>query len=279
MSIITTSRGTRSGGVALAELLSERLGYRVITREEIVASAEAEFGIDAGVLQQTMARRPTLLQRLRREHGRYLLFIRCALLRAVKEDNIIYQGNAGQVLLDGIGHVLRVRIEASLEQRAMTVAAQLQVGREEAIEHIREVDEVREWWIRFLYDRDWRDGTLYDLMVNLSSLGLETACDVICHVLDHDVFKATPASRAKLEDLSLEAEVLAKMAMDPQLRNQELVAHATDGVVVLRGRVRSQAHEDRAEAILGEVPGVKRHEVYLNLASEPLVREGSANLD
>ena len=80
MSIITVTRGARSGGVALAEMLAQRLGYRLISREVLVEGAR-KYNIEVETLQAELEATPSLWQRLTKEHHRYLVLVRCALLQ------------------------------------------------------------------------------------------------------------------------------------------------------------------------------------------------------
>ena len=59
MAIITISRGSMSGGEALAACLAQRLWYRTLGREVLVAAA-AELGISEDTLAQKIIGRASL---------------------------------------------------------------------------------------------------------------------------------------------------------------------------------------------------------------------------
>ena len=178
MGIITISRGSFSGGTVVAECLAERLGYRVVSRE-ILAAAAARYGIAEEKLAQALERAPGLWERLGHERRLYLVFIQAALCDMLQEDGAVYHGHAGHLLLRGISHVLRVRLIAPMPYRIGAAMEQLRCGREEAEAHVRRVDEERARWTRFLYGIDWNSPLLYDLVVNLEAMSVETACGVI----------------------------------------------------------------------------------------------------
>ena len=102
MSIIAISRGTKSGGLELADRLSKRLGYRTLSREEVIAESAKRFNVMEEFLQMKLDKTPSLWQKFTNEYERYICFIRCALLQAVKQDHVIYHGHAGQFLLEGV---------------------------------------------------------------------------------------------------------------------------------------------------------------------------------
>ena len=62
MAIITISRGTFSGGKALAERLAERLDYPCLSREEILQDAADEFGISQEGLSAAINEPPPFWQ-------------------------------------------------------------------------------------------------------------------------------------------------------------------------------------------------------------------------
>ena len=87
MSIISISRGTKSGGLELTDLLSKRLGYKTLSREEVINECAKKFNIVEEFLEVKLDKTPSLWQNFTNEYGRYICFIRCALLEAVKQDN------------------------------------------------------------------------------------------------------------------------------------------------------------------------------------------------
>jgi cytidylate kinase len=268
MSIVTISRGTRSGGIALAQCLAERLGYPCLSREVLMTGAR-KYNIEVETLEAEITRTPGLWERLTGERHRYLVFVKCALLQAARDDNLIYHGHAGQVFLAGIGHVLKVRIEAPLEQRAEVAMRDLKQDRETATEFIRRSDEERRRWVRFLYDREWSDPSLYDLTLNLANMKLDTACDLVCDAIAHPEFKATEASLQKLQDLSLECEVMAGICADDRLWEQNIQVQVNRGHVTLLGRLKNREHRASLEAIVARVKGVGNYDLRVSLASDP----------
>ena len=255
MAIITISRGSFSGGTVVAECLAERLGYRLVSRE-ILASAAGRYGIAEEKLAQALERAPGLWERLGHERRLYLVFIQAALCDMLADDGVVYHGHAGHLLLRGISHVLRVRLIAPLEYRLGAAMERLRLGREAAAEHVRRVDDERARWTRFLYGIDWNSPALYDLVVNLEALSVETACAVIAHTASQAEFAPTPASRQALRDLTLACRVRAALAADRTTARLEIEVAADGGEVTLSGTLRGEDLAQTATAIAAAVPGV-----------------------
>jgi cytidylate kinase len=250
--IITISRGSFSGGTVLAECVAEKLGYRLLSRE-VLAEAAARYGVTEEKLAQALERAPGLWERLGHERRLYFIYIQAALCEFLQEDNVVYHGHAGHLLLRGISHVLRVRLIAPMGFRVGAAMAALRCGREEAEAHVRRVDEERARWTRFLYDVDWNSPLLYDLVLNLEGMGVETACAVVRATAVQPEFQPTVASRKALRDLTLACRVRAALARNEATSRLEVEVTADDGAVNLGGALRD---EEAAQSVLAVARGV-----------------------
>ena len=257
MAIITVSRGTFSGGQSLAERVAEKLGYRCIS-EEVLLEAAKEYDVPEEKLFEALTKKPGMLERLTVERAHYITYIRAALCKEAKDDNLVYHGHAGHLLLKGVPHLLRVRVIANMEFRIKAAMDRHQLSREEAIEFIKRVDEERVRWTRFLYHVDWRDPSLYDVVINLDHVSLSGACDIVCRTVSLDEFKRTPKSPKIMDDLGLSTHLEAIIANTRSISGREEVEIEADrGVVTIRGTVESLVDADRVRMIVRQVPGVK----------------------
>jgi cytidylate kinase len=236
VSIITISRGTFSGGSELAEHLHARLGYSLVSRE-IVAEAAQVYGVSEARLGEALEKGPGLLGRFGHDRRRYLAFVRAALCERAAHDDIVYHGHAGHLLLGGIRHVLRVRLIAPIEFRTAALRTRMGLGEEDAVRYIEKVDKERVRWTQFLYGADWRDPSLYDLVVNLEHVDLEGACVAVAALAARPSFQADDASRRAMADLLLASRVAAILAADPETANAEVDVRAKAGEVEIEGKI------------------------------------------
>lgn len=44
--------------------------------------------------------------------------------------------------------------------------------------------QMRRKWVRFLYRVDWLDPSLYDMVINIGSIGVQSACDLVIFTMD-----------------------------------------------------------------------------------------------
>ena len=260
MPIITISRGSFSGGKMLAEGLAERLCYRCIDREEIIHKA-AEWGVSQDDLRAAIEKPPSFLGQSQHTKYLYLAFIQAALTEEVRGGDAVYHGLAGHLLLGTGPHVLRTRIIAPMDFRIERVGERLGYGRKQAAAYIEKMDEDRRKWTQFLYGVDWRDASLYDLVLNLDQMSLEEACDVICAVARLNCFAATAATRQALEELARASRVKANLAMDPATADHQFVVSAAGGSVSVKGDIVNPALAKKIAEIARQAPGVT--EVHL----------------
>ena len=103
------------------------------------------------------------------------------------------------------------------------------------------------------------DPLLYDLVLNTERTSIETCVKLVCDLAESPEFQETEASRAILNDKTLEAHIRIK------LRERFTVGMGVTGVevtasggrVVLTGTAVHSALVADASELAGEVPGVK----------------------
>jgi len=257
MSIIAISRGTFSGGEALARRVAERLQYRCLAREANLEAAAQRYLVPAEELTAAMEKRPSFFERMLGERAAYLAFVRAALCEEARAGRLVYHGYLGQFLLPGISHVISVRLVSDVGFRIQAAQRQQNLNREDALAYIEKADKGRREWTRFLFEVDWEDPHLYDLVLNLSRMSLNAACETVAQLTEWDEFKPNPASLKAMEDLTLHSRVSAALAMDFRTRGVELRVTADDGIVTVTGRSRWPEVADAVPVVVRQVAGVK----------------------
>jgi cytidylate kinase len=257
MSIIAISRGTFSGGEALAKSVAERLGYRCLAREANLEAAAKRYLVPTDQFTAAMEKRPSFLERVLGERDAHLTFARAALCKQARGDKLVYHGYLGQHLLSGIAHVIGVRVIADLEFRLQAAQRQQNLARKDALAYIEKVDKERREWTRFLFEVDWEDPHLYDLVLNLSRMSLETACATVAQLTERAEFQPTPASLKALENLTLHSQVSAALATDFRTRGAELTVTVDAGMVTITGRSWWPEVANAVPVVVRQVDGVK----------------------
>ncbi|MDD5095003.1 MAG: cytidylate kinase family protein [Dehalococcoidia bacterium] len=256
MTIITISRGTSGGGKELAKRVADQLGYRSFSREELLATAASEFGIGKEELAAAGESKPGLFQRVSLKRIQYIAYMRAALCKEVKKDNVVYHGQGGNMLIGEIPHVLRVRVIADMEFRIKAAVDQYSCDREKALKFIKKVDEDRGQWAKSLYGIDWQDPSLYDLVINLERIGVTTASDLVVTAA-RERFHTTPESQKMMSNLALSSEIRARIAANKGIEDIEVEIKADGDMVTIEGKPDSAAEAERIIRVVRETPGVR----------------------
>jgi osmotically-inducible protein OsmY len=107
--------------------------------------------------------------------------------------------------------------------------------------------------MRYLYEVDIADPSLYDLVVNSEKLRHEAAVEMIEHVVRRPEMATTDAARRIVASRALASRVQVALATHPETRRYRITVEAQDGVVTLEGT----AALERALEVARAVPGVR----------------------
>ncbi|MEW6336989.1 MAG: cytidylate kinase family protein [Acidobacteriota bacterium] len=238
MAIITISRGSMSGGKALAECVANALDAPCVGRE-ILVDAAARVGVPERVLAEKIERGPGLWERLTLERRIYVVAVQSALAEHATAGRLVYHGYAGHLLLRGLPSVLRIRLVAPMEYRIRKEMESSGVDRERAEQAIEHLDQGRLAWTRAMYGVDVRDPVLYDLVINLEVMSIPSACAVVVEAANRPEFLITDEVRSRLRDFTLACRVKLALATHPASRGLDLSVTTAAGVVSISGEVPS----------------------------------------
>lgn len=255
MSVIMISKGSEEEGKAIAEQVAQKLGYRCI-EPEVIEEAATRFHISGSKLARVMEETPGIWEWFTHSRRHYLIFIQAAMCELALRDNMVYQGTGGQQLLPGIPHVFKVRIIVPTRRRAERLVSQLGLTPEDASREVHGWDAGKSRRLRYLYDIDWNDPALYDMVLNLDRISISSAVEEISRMVSRPEFRSTPESRQLLENLTLGTLVKAALAANERTSKGAVEVAAESGTVTLSGVVFSEATKEEILAVVKEVEGV-----------------------
>jgi len=255
MPIVTISRGTESGGARLANSLKDRMGLKAISREVVVEAAET-YGVSEEGLLESLQSPPGFWDKQARKRQQYILAVQATLARMVEGNNVVYHGLAGQLLLRELPDVLKVRIIAPMEDRVRAAMAHLDLTRDAAVKHIQNADEDRAAWVRRVYEADVTDPSLYDLVLNLGTMSMETATEMVVDLLGRPEYRSTPEALSRTRDFSLGARLKAELSIRSKFPEASPYISVSDGVVTLNLPDTLRTREDEISHFVGRVEGV-----------------------
>jgi cytidylate kinase len=261
MAVITVSRGSYSRGKEVAEKLAQGLGYECISRDILIDASE-RFHIPEIKLVRAIHDAPSVLNRFTHGKEKYVAYIRSALLKYVKKDNVVYHGLAGHFFLQGISHVLKVRVIASLEDRVKEEMNREGISADEARYTLLKDDEERRKWGLQLYGYDTKDSSLYDLVIHIKTKTVDDAVSLVMHAAGLPCYQTTAESQKLINDLALAAEV--KAALVDQFPGA--ATSAEDGVVTVKvdvPHIQEKQASEKVRELVEKVEGVKGVRVHI----------------
>jgi flagellar biosynthesis regulator FlaF len=268
MSVIAISRGSLFATKQLAEGLNKRLGFRIVSREEIIEAAK-RYGIEEtglGDKDIMESHPPGYWHEHSGERAHYLTCFKTALLDFAVQGSIIYHGNLAHVLLNEVPFVLRIRVNAPLENRVKQVMEQEGVSEKAAMEKIKDLDYRRRLWTQFLYDAEVVDPVFFDLVLNLDRISINDAIEMVVNEVKKEPFQRTEKSLKDLKDLHLAGILKTHLMRSPKTKAMDLdvAADSLTGKVIVSGILPPEAEQAAAadiQSVLSGVESVKTVEI------------------
>jgi len=194
--LVTVSATYGAGGSRIADALARRLGVPLLDRAISVAVAErlaipldealaAEDSVSsvgsrliAGLAAAVVAwgapaDAGTLDEATFREE------IELALADLTAAGAGVVLGRAGAVVLSDDERALHVRLDGPVERRIAAAMSRARIDRETAARQLERTDRARTAYVQHLYGVDPRDPRLYHLIIDSTTLSLETCVDLI----------------------------------------------------------------------------------------------------
>jgi cytidylate kinase len=270
MAIITIARQMGSLGSETAANVAQRLDYTLVDQAKLQRAAE-DYGMLKSELEEVHERRPSLVTRyLTMRHRAYLDMMQTIIYQYARADDVVILARGATVLLSDVPSALHVNVFAPYERRVEVVIAREGITRPIAEQVVRESDQDRAGYMRYLFDQDWMDPLLYDVMINTHVTTREQACDLIVQAAHaKELLDAHEQSLVILGNHILVRRAEEALLKAKQVNPRHISASVTTpGVVKLMGIVNSEKEKLAAESVVREVPGVSDvdNELYVTIA-------------
>lgn len=179
MPVITLSRELGSRGDDIALAVAERLRLRLVGREVINRAARA-----AGAPEVALAEIDELGLLGVKPSPAALRLYRQKVAQVIREfaaaGDVLIVGRGGQVVLADQPGTLHVHVIAPREMRVRLVMERCRVPLEVAEARVEASDRARAAYLRRHHGVRWDAPELYDLVLNMAHLSVDTAVDLIC---------------------------------------------------------------------------------------------------
>jgi cytidylate kinase len=184
---IAISRQMGSGGRTVAEQVAKKLGWRLVGRE-VVTEAARKTGFEEEKIERVFERRVSLEDRLnfQQKSGKYLSAVSSVIHEMVEQGEVVILGRGAGVIMGSDSRLLRVHLVADLDTRIQRIAGQFDLkgpkGLDEARKRVLDSDYSRSAYHNYLFNSDWNDPLIYDLVVNTTGISRDQAVDTILEI-------------------------------------------------------------------------------------------------
>ncbi len=180
MQFITFSRKMGTRGTEIAKLVAANLNYHFYDTEQIEKKAE-----DMGVLDDIWKVEETapspfmrLLFSVKPEIHLDRLYL--VIYELARLGSAVILGRGGNMLFRSLPYTLHVRVIASTEKRISNLM-ESGYDRDAAAREMERSDHERGNFSRFAFHRDWESPEMYDLILTMDKLNVDTAVDLILY--------------------------------------------------------------------------------------------------
>ena len=258
MALIVISHQMGAGGPEIGMALAQRLGYRYVN-QELLLDAARRYGLAEERLSHLDESKPTLFERFDTETRQHITVLQATLLELAELDNAVLMRGGGQWLLRGVPHALRARLVASFEHRVKQWVRRTAEmtgetpNQRAAADFVRRDDAEKAGRMRYLYEVDVADPSLYELILNTEKLTHAAVVEMLVGLVRRPELATTAAGRRLVAARALASRVQVALATHPETRRYRFTVEAEDGVVTLE----ATAGLDRAVEVARTVPGVR----------------------
>lgn len=207
MAVITISRQFGAGGITLGKMIADSLGYtfadsdiiqRVAKEANVstnwVESFEKEAGSKLSRFISSMVSKRWLERVLADERGYldekiYLDYLVLIIAQFADEGNVVILGRGSQYILNDHPDAVHVLLVNEFERRVKFIMEHYEMPRVKAERLVVNEDRRRSNLYKRLGKSDFESPLLYDLVLNMGRLDLETAQAMICNLAERTTIK------------------------------------------------------------------------------------------
>jgi len=272
MSIIIISGDAYCTCKGVIEGVTETMGYKMLG-DEVIVEAAREFGVPFRQLSKAIHEPPSFLGISAATKKKYIVYIQAVTMRHFLADNIVYHGPAGHLLIQGVSHVLKVRVTANIEDRIKRKMEDEKVSETAARKAIIALDKDAKKWAKAVYGFDDTHESLYDLVISLGQIDPATAVDIVANTVQTKRFQPMTYSIRCMKYVELAARIKSKLIdIDPDVvvRVDDEKIHIHSSAPQRDGKKRI----DDIKTVLADIPDAKEPEIKVTKSIYDQITDG-----
>jgi cytidylate kinase len=250
---LTQEMGSLAKDVALR--LGEAAGLQVM-RHEVAENIAGRMQVSTSLIHRLREGKAGLRERLATDKQQVAVFTAEEVFALARRGNVVLRGWGATLLLRPVSHVVSVRITRPFTQRVEWLMENLGTSDRDAAEaEVRRSDEAHASRMRAQFGVTWGDPLLYDVVINMERVSVESAVAQVRALAALPEFQETDASRACLDGLALAARVRAALLANESTSETKVQIDGTGGKVVLTGLVLNDKERDEVARVASTVAG------------------------
>ena len=198
MAVITISRQFGAGAWTLGERLSNRLGYGCVN-EDVIREVAKKLKVSSEAIQSFEKEGASRLMKfidkmisgdfiarlITDKYGyvnekKYVDVVRLIIEELYGKGDMIIIGRGGQFILRGRKNTRHLLLVQKLESRILFMMDRYGLTRSEAEKAIRQRDQIRDSFLSFFADAEYKDDpVLYDLVINMDLVSMDRAEELV----------------------------------------------------------------------------------------------------
>ena len=201
MAVVTISRQFGAGGITLGKAVAERLGFPFLDNELIqmvarkarvstnwVASIEKEAGgrllkFVSGLVSRSLVDRVLDEQRGYIDEEIYVDLLQQILRQVAEEGDAVILGRGGQYILRDNPNAVHILLVGAKPDRVRFMEEHYEMTPTRALKTVNLEDKRRASLYRKFGQEDYDDPRLYHLVLNMSQLHMDVACQMVCRLV------------------------------------------------------------------------------------------------
>lgn len=257
MPVIALTQGMGSLAKDVAEQLAAELGLTTLQHEVAERVAEKAH-VSRSLINRLREGKAGTIERLRADRGAIAVYTHEEVLEAAARGNVVLRGWGATLLLRPVPHVPCIRIMRPFDQRVQWLMDQLGTDdRALAEAEIRRSDEANASRMHDQFGVNWGDPVLFDMVLNTDRLTVDACVRQIEALVARPEFAETPASRALLQNMTLQARIRSALRGAESTHGVDVTIACDDGHCTLSGIVVGEGEKEAAGQVATGVPGVK----------------------
>jgi len=259
MSLITVTTSIGCGAMSVSQKVADDLKIELYDDERLQREA-LNMGYSSEDLKGFDEKAPGLFDRLlRRRPEIYNELMAAVIYEVAHRDEGIIIGHGATYFLKDFSCALHLRMHTSAQFRIRRLVDQLKINPDTALNMIENRDNELKAFLDFLFQIDWNDFSLYDLVINIDKLGIDAAAEMIVNLAQTEsIQQCSLTALESMEKLSLLKKVEAAVMKD-NINPQELQIDVPEpGVVRLTGLINPMRTVAGVTEVIKSVAGVEK---------------------